>query len=358
MSSDDRVDPTALEQISFALVRRGFDPAAVQTSLRSAATEIRRLQRLCDELQGRLVEQDVVVEDISEDRLEARRVAEVLGVEATQVLDAAHGAASERGERADREADAIRLEAIAAADALRAEGQRHRQEIMVEAQREADERVEEARIRGREMVGEAQGVRERMLRDLARKRQTGRAQVEQLRAGRDRLLDSLSTVQESLDTAIGDLVESVPDARAAAERAGMRIKAEPELTPEQLEAEIEAARLVGHPLVEDLPDPANDENFITGEMEALTHVDLALDPAGVPEPEPELALEVDPGPVVEEPEPDTKSDDGTDLFDVAVDEADDAGSSPEVDIFAKLREARDENSDISPEPEPEPEPEP
>ncbi|MDG2216433.1 MAG: hypothetical protein P8L46_00135 [Acidimicrobiales bacterium] len=238
MSSDGRVDPTALEQISFALVRRGFDPAAVQTSLHSAAAEIRRLQRLCDELQGRLVEQDVVVEDISEDRLEARRVAEVLGVEATQVLDAAHGAASERGERADREADAIRLEAIAAADALRAEGQRHRQEIMVEAQREADERVEEARIRGREMVGEAQGVRERMLRDLARKRQTGRAQVEQLRAGRDRLLDSLSTVQESLDTAIGDLVESVPDARAAAERAGMRIKAEPELTPEQLEAEI------------------------------------------------------------------------------------------------------------------------
>ncbi|NCG39020.1 MAG: hypothetical protein GWP48_16080, partial [Actinobacteria bacterium] len=274
MSSDDRVDPTALEQASFSLVRRGFDPAAVQTTLRSAAAEIRRLQRLRDELQGRLIEQEASVEDVPEVRLEARRVAEALGVEATQVLEAAHGAASERGERADREADAIRLEAIAAADALRSEGQQQRQEIIGEAKREADERVEEARTRGRDMVGEAQGVRERMLRDLARKRQTGRAQVEQLRAGRDRLLDSLSVVQESLDTAIGDLVDSVPDARAAAERAGMRIKAEPELTPEQLEAEIEAARLVGHPLVEDLPEPTGDESFITGEMEALTHVDL------------------------------------------------------------------------------------
>ena len=63
MSSDDRVDPTALEQASFSLVRRGFDPAAVQTSLRSAAAEIRRLQRLRDELQGRLIEQEASVEN-------------------------------------------------------------------------------------------------------------------------------------------------------------------------------------------------------------------------------------------------------------------------------------------------------
>ena len=73
------------------------------------------------------------------------------------------------------------------------------------------------------MVNEAQAVRERMLSDLARKRQTGRAQVEQLRAGRDRMLESLTIAQQSLDAAVKDLVDSVPEARAAAERAGLRI---------------------------------------------------------------------------------------------------------------------------------------
>lgn len=355
MSSDDQVDPAVLEQASFATVRRGFDPAAVQSSLRSAAAEIRRLQRLRDELQGRLAEQDAVVEDVPDDRLEARRVAEALGVEATQVLEAAHGAASDRGERADREAEAVRDEAIAAADALRAEGQQQRQEIIAQAQREAEDLVEEARVRGRDMVGEAQGVRERMLRDLARKRQTGRAQVEQLRAGRDRLLDSLSVVQDSLDTAISDLVESVPDARAAAQRAGMRIKAEPELTPEQLEAEIEAARLVGHPLIEDLPEPTDDEMFITGEMEALTHVDLALDAVDEPEPEPE---------VEEETEAEAEVFDGEAEKETGSTSGSESEPSPEADIFAKLREAHDDDEvgdesepEVEPEPEPESEPE-
>ncbi len=348
MSPQDPVDPASLEQASFALVRRGFDPAAVQSSLRAAAAEIRRLDRLNAELEGRLAEQDALVEDLPDERLEARRVAEALGVEATHVLEAAHDAASERADRADREAQAVRAEAITAADALRAEGQQQREEIIAGATREAEELIEEARTRGRDMVAEAQGVRERMLRDLARKRQTGRAQVEQLRAGRDRLLGSLSTVQDSLDTAIGDLVESVPEARAAAERAGMRIKDEPELTPEQLEAEIEAARLVGHPLVDDLPAPTDDDTFITGEMEALTHVDLALDAVDEPvveseEPEADHDPEPDPEP---EPEPEPEP-------------------SPEVDIFAKLREAHDDedgeddeaHNDEDDEPEPEPEPE-
>jgi hypothetical protein len=191
-----------------------------------------------------------------------------------------------------------------------------------------------------------------MLRDLARKRQTGRAQVEQLRAGRDRLLDSLSVVQDSLDTAIADLIESVPDARAAAQRAGMRIKAEPELTPEQLEAEIEAARLVGHPLVEDLPEPTDDEMFITGEMEALTHVDLALDAVDATESEPE-------------PEPEVEAE--PEVFDGEAAEDADSDPSPEADIFAKLREAHDGDEvvddevvddEVVDEPEPEPEPEP
>ncbi len=224
------------------------------------------------------------VQSVEPEPLEARRVAEALGAEATQVLDAAHAAAAERAERAEREAEAVRAEAIAAADAIRVEANADREEILAEAAREAEAVAEDGRRRGRDMVNEAQVVRERMLGDLARKRQTGRAQVEQLRAGRDRLLESLSIAQASLDTAMKDLVDSVPEARSAAERAGIRIASEPTPTVEVMEAEIEAARLVGHPLVEGVPEPGVDDEpespdpaFITAEMEALTLVDAALE---------------------------------------------------------------------------------
>jgi cell division septum initiation protein DivIVA len=270
-SPSDDLDPARLEAVSFDLVRRGFDPTAVRGELQRAAQEIRRLRLERDELVGRLAEFD----DISTGQLEAHRVAEALGVEATQVIEAAHLAASERAERAEREAEAVRDEALAAADATRAEAESERDALLDAARREAEKVMDDGRERGREMVAEAQAVRERMLRDLARKRQTGRAQVEQLRAGRDRLLESLTIAQQSLDTAVVDLVNSVPDARSAAERAGLRVASEPTPSPEELEGEIEAARLVGHPLVEGITDPGPIEDvFITAETEALTHLDV------------------------------------------------------------------------------------
>ena len=293
-SPADDLDPARLEAASFDLVRRGFDPAAVRAELQRAAREIRRLRLDRDELAGRLAEFD----EVSTEHLEAHRVAEALGVEATQVIEAAHHAAKERAERAEREADAVREEAIAAAQQMRDEALAERDEMLVAARREAEEIVEEGRVRGRDMVAEAQTVRERMLRDLARKRQTGRAQVEQLRAGRDRLLESLSVAQSSLDTAVDDLVNAVPEARAAAERAGLRVTSEPTPTPEELEGEIEAARLVGHPLVDDIADPGPvDDAFTTGEMDALSHLDvLQEEPADLVVPRRDADPEAEPDP--------------------------------------------------------------
>jgi len=282
MVSGPEIDPAALERVSFEVVRRGYEPMAVQRELQQAAAAIRALQREVATLQAQLAELDVPPTE----QLEARRVAEALGAEATQVLDAAHVAAVERGERADREAEAVRVQASADADTSRREAMAERDRIVAAAGQEAEQIVEEGRQRGREMVNEAQVVRQRMLGDLARKRQTGRAQIEQLRAGRDRLLESLVISQQNLDQAVKDLVDAVPEARGAAERAGLRVANEPTPTVEVMEAEIEAARLVGHPLVEGVPEPRAadvdgpdepDPAFVTSEMEALTHVDAALD---------------------------------------------------------------------------------
>lgn len=303
------------------------------------------------------------------DLLEARRVAEALGAEAAQVLDAANVAAVERGERAGREADALVTAASEEADAVRVGADLEREEILAEARRRSEELVEEGRTVGRGMVHEAQVVRERMLGDLARKRQTGRAQVEQLRAGRDRLLESLVVVQRSLDDAVKDLTDAVPEARAAAERAGLRVAEQPTPTVEVIEADIEAARLVGHPLLEGVPTPdvleieeppTPDPAFVTGEMEALTHVDAALhraeaeeeppDDAGEPDlddsadPEPEVDLEpeVDPEPEVDlEPEVDHEPELELEPAEEVEEDGGDVVAEPVDDLFARLRRARD-----------------
>ncbi|MDE0065580.1 MAG: DivIVA domain-containing protein [Acidimicrobiaceae bacterium] len=275
--NEGALDPGELESGSFPITRRGFDPAEVRAQLRAAASEIRRLQRLCNELRGRLSES----QQAGRSDAEARRATELIGVEVSSVLEAAHDAAASRIARADSEAEAISHEARAAAETVLADATAQSTELIEAARHEAGEIVEESRNHGREMISEAQTVRERMLRDLARKRQTGRAQIEQLRAGRDRLLEALTTVQNSLDTAIEDLVASVPEARAAANRAGLRVSSEPAPTVDDLEAEIEAGRLVGQPLVSDspLPGPISD-TFTTGEMEALDHLDALSVHAG------------------------------------------------------------------------------
>ncbi|MEM8706323.1 MAG: hypothetical protein AAGE98_07695 [Actinomycetota bacterium] len=345
------LDPSELDHASFELVRRGFDPMPVQRTLQQAAAAIRELTRERDALAARLAD----LESMPAEPLEAHRVAEALGVEATQVLEAAHGAAADRAERAEREAEAIRTEALAAAETIRSEAAEAREASLAEAERDAEAIVEDGRLRGRDMVNEAQVVRERMLSDLARKRQTGRAQVEQLRAGRDRLLESLSVAQQALDTAMQDLVDSVPEARAAAERAGMRVAGEVTPTVEVMEAEIEAARLVGHPLVEGIPTPGlsgveeidePDPAFVTAEMEALTHVDEALEPTDdaddkAPGDTAEVEDTADTVDEVGEVEPDDTVDEvgevePDDTVDEAAPDADDADGADEADETAAV----------------------
>ncbi len=372
MTDGASLDPSELDQASFELVRRGFDPLPVQRTLQHAAAVIRDLRRERDVLAARVAE----VEAVLSEPLEAHRVAEALGAEATQVLEAAHAAAAERAERAEREAEAIRAEALAAADTIRAEAIAAREETLAAAERDAEEVAEEGRQRGRDMVNEAQAVRERMLSDLARKRQTGRAQVEQLRAGRDRLLESLTIAQQSLDAAMKDLVDSVPEARAAAERAGLRIANEPTPTVETMEAEIEAARLVGHPLVDgiaapgsagdldDEPDPA----FVTAEMEALTHVDKALESSNEAESVASEDADGDEGVDDEHAEP-SGSDDlppaeatESEPPEPEVDEPAATGDAVD-DLFARLRGDRNDDPEVEseeasqPDTESEPEPE-
>jgi len=373
MAGSSPVDPSELEQTSFEQVRRGYDPVAVQRVLQRVAEEIRDLQHDRAELQARLAE----FESAPAEALEAHRIAEALGSEAATVLEAAHAAATERVERAERDGEQLRADAESDVEQKMIEAVAAREEVLADAARRAEEIVEDGRQRGREMVNEAQVVRERMLTDLARKRQTGRAQVEQLRAGRDRLLEALTVAQQSLDVALQDLLDAVPEARGAAERAGLRVVNEPRPTVEELENEIEAARMVGHPLVEGLADPASatgplddpsdDPVFITAEMEALTHLEGALeaptpepapdaesedeaDAEAVVEPEPEDDVDMEPDDSGEsEPEPEPEDDDEPEPEpepETAPESESEVGEDDSVgDLFARLRDSQPEDDD-------------
>ena len=229
MENAEGLRPELVEEIDFAVVRRGYEPERVRRRLQEAAAEIRRLNTEVTELSERLAQ----FEASPPDDLEAR-VAEALGDETVKVLQAARRAAQERIARAEAESAELVERAHTAAVAI----------------------VDESRDRGAEVVQEARNVRERILTDLARKRRTHRMEVEKLRTVRDHLLESLSICQQGLASWVEELVQVVPRARAAAERAGLLVAAEPEDTVSEFEAEIETGRLMGLPLDE---MPAGDE---------------------------------------------------------------------------------------------------
>jgi hypothetical protein len=87
------------------------------------------------------------------------------------------------------------------------------------------------------MIEEAQGLRARVLADLARRRKVLHVQIEQLRAGRERLADTVHDVRRSVDAIAEDLFVAEDNARLAAEAAGREAVGRPdEGTPEELAA--------------------------------------------------------------------------------------------------------------------------
>lgn len=228
--------PLAPEEVSdrsFPTAFRGFDPVQVRSFLQTVADELRRLHEVEGTLRAALDEQGgqgvspVVIEPfeatasaevddsagralVEDARAEAERLVKeardrvaTLGAaatsEATRVLDEARVEAARLRATATDDLKGRVEEAEASAVRKIAEAEREAAAIRVKAREEADATIEAARDRGREMVAEAQAARERMLADLAKRKRAAQSQLEQLRAGRDRLLDTLKVARRSID---------------------------------------------------------------------------------------------------------------------------------------------------------------
>ena len=117
--------------------------------------------------------------------------------------------------------------------------------LLQEAREQADAEVEHGRAQGREIVEQAKTLRLTVLRDMARRRQTARAQVERLRAGRDKLMATLSDARQSIEQSLEAAKLSLAEAKVVADAAARRVEDEAEPKDSALLSELDDARMVG-----------------------------------------------------------------------------------------------------------------
>ncbi len=245
--SSGPIDPDRILEKTFATVKKGVDPVEVQRYLLKISNQLKASQTRVAELE-RQVEQSRR-QSAEHDPIDPSNLTKLLGEETTRVLDAAQSAAAEIRAKAeenvarllrDSREETIRLREET--DALVARRREEAEQIAEEirenaaAQRESAETeaaaiIEASKQQGREMVLEAQQVRQRMLDDLARRRQALRQQIEQLQAGRDRISAAYDIVRETLAVATEELDVALPEAPFATEVASLQIvDSEPDAT--------------------------------------------------------------------------------------------------------------------------------
>lgn len=242
-ASAPRLTPEEVATRGFAAAFRGISELEVRNFLKRVADEMSAtkdreadLRAQVDELREQLKHPPVVTED---------RLLDALGEETARVLRSAQDAAEEIRSRAEATATAVMADADAAAATTRAEADNDAAAMRDRAQTAAGAREEEAlafatelretattevadlrastaaeltaareasiasataeieaaKTAGRDLVNEARSVRERILADLGRRRMLLQAQIDELRAGRDRLLDAYRVVKRTLGDA-------------------------------------------------------------------------------------------------------------------------------------------------------------
>jgi len=258
ISSGRSLTPEEVAARTFATSFRGFDQAEVRLFLKRVADELLALADNERQLRQSL---DEARERAAHPELDENALTAALGEQTTRVLQSAREAATDIRNKAEENAVRVRREAEDDATRLREESESVLNQRIDEANRvaagireaaleestalreraasEAAAELEAARTQGKEMVGEAQAVRERLLGDLARRRRLAHVQIEQLRAGRERLLEAYRVVRRTLDEATEELTVAEAEARVAAEAAARRTAAEePEPSVGDMEVEL------------------------------------------------------------------------------------------------------------------------
>jgi DivIVA domain-containing protein len=185
----DPSSPASIADAAFGTGRRGFDQGEVRDFLRMVAAELGRLQE-----RERFLERELRTAqsnpDLASVQLDEHALTRLLGEETARVLTTARDSAAEIRQKAEQSAAQLLNEASEEAARMREEAEIEASRRRSDAAADAEAELSMAKQQGREMVNEARAYRERVLSELARRRELAREQIEQLLHGRDRLMQS------------------------------------------------------------------------------------------------------------------------------------------------------------------------
>jgi DivIVA domain-containing protein len=329
------LSPDDVTQRTFATSFRGFDSGEVRAFLERVAEQLRDAEARAADLAEQLAAAE---QRAAHPQLDVETLTTALGEETARILKSAQDAAHDIRAKAEEniaqllrdayeEASRLRAEAElvlaketeaaeAVASEIRTTAETQADEALGRARQEAERLLGEVEAKARLMVEEAEQSRDRILDDLARRRRVAHAQVEQLRAGRERLLEAYRVVRTTLDEVTEELVKAEAEARQAADAAARRVdreQPEAEVVPEPepvLEREPEPEPVAEEPaLPEEEPEPEPEPEVAPDEVKLpptrrLVGTPVAPPPSGTPTEEWRMSsLRIIRPPKVEEPEP-------------------------------------------------------
>ena len=254
-SRPDPSSPAAVGSAQFSVVRRGFEQEEVRDLLRGVSAELARLQERERFLESEL--RAMQTRGLSAPgALDEEMVTALLGEETARVLTSAREAAKQQIARAAETAERLVREASSDAARIRQEAEIESSRKRNDAVADVEAEIELAKQQGREMVIEAREYREKVLSELARRRELAREQIEHLIHDRDRLVAAFDRARLAANDVVGDLTEFDELSEEVARISGLSTPVdatapiffdytkEPDAIPQSSES-IEAEKVVG-----------------------------------------------------------------------------------------------------------------
>ena len=205
-SRPDPSSPGAVGSAQFNIARRGYDQGEVRDFLRMVSAELARLQERERFLESEM--RAMQTRGLSDPGvLDEATVTTLLGEETARVLSVAREAAQQMRMRGAETAERLVREATSEVARLREEAEIENERRRSDTLDDSESEIELAKQQGREMINEARAYKEKMLSELARRRELAKQQIEQLVRDRDRLMSAFERARLAANDVMGDLTE-------------------------------------------------------------------------------------------------------------------------------------------------------
>jgi len=203
-SRPDPSSPTAVAGATFPSSRRGFDQNEVRDFLRMVSAEISRQQERITFLERELLNSQQAGSG-PQIELNEETITELLGEETARIVQAAREAAGKIKVRSEETATRLVREATDEAARVREDAELEAARVRQDAASDAEAEILMAKQQGRDMVNEARAYRERVLADVARRRELAREQIEDLMHGRDRIFQVFDRARIATEDVLREL---------------------------------------------------------------------------------------------------------------------------------------------------------